>query len=208
MTSPNLTFVRASLSNNHFFQVPRVFAVHRFDFIVYKQIHFKTILIIYLQYLNDLLCQTWGSDSTDCIVQNSSANCADLLPFELEENICALKRLSGLEQVAFSFPADEDTQEVAEFFEGESGHFFQQFNSFTNGEDSDKSYAKLMKSLTLYGTKFDLSSLSELTSSKTEEVLVMADTIITSKPFSIHYKLKVVGRVVAISHKVTMNMTR
>ncbi len=158
--------------------------------------------------MNDLYCQTWGSSSTDCNVVGSSADCADLSPFQLEENVCALKGLTGLEQVTFSFPVDEDTQEVEEFFEGESGQFFQQFNSFSNGEESDVSYAKLMKSLTLYGTKFDLSSLVELTSSKTEEVLVRADTIITTKPFSIHYKLKVVGRVVAISHPITMNMTR
>ena len=141
-------------------------------------------------------------------MKGSSADCSDISPFTLEENVCALKQISGLEQIAFSFPVDKELQEVEEFFEGESGQFFQQFNSFSNGEESDVSYVKLMKSMTLYGTKFDLSSLSELTSLKTEEVVIKADTIITTKPFSVHYKLKLIGRVVAISHPITMNMTR
>jgi hypothetical protein len=39
------------------------------------------------------------------------------------------------------------------------------------------------------------------------DVTIKADTVHTSSPLSIHYQLKVLARVVAITHPITMNMT-
>jgi hypothetical protein len=108
--------------------------------------------------------------------------------------------------IIIDFPADQSAGHVEDFGEGASASFFQNFNAY-GGSAQDMTYTKLKRSITLYGTKFDLSTLASFTSEKTAYVTIKADTIYTSQPMSIHYKLQLVARVVAIDHPITMIMT-
>jgi hypothetical protein len=101
-----------------------------------------------------------------------------------------------------NFPIDQVGVQVEDFGQGESANFFKAFN----GED--KEFSKLRKSLTLFGTIFDLATLPSLTSSNvTKEVTIKADTVYISGPVHLNYYLKIRARVVSIAFPITMSLT-
>ena len=69
-------------------------------------------------------------------------------------------------------------------------------------------FNKQRRSLTFYGTKFDLAILPENTNETiTEEVIIKADTVIISKPIIINFMLKIRARIVSIDHPITMKIS-
>jgi hypothetical protein len=109
----------------------------------------------------------------------------------------------SFDNVLFNFPEDDKPSDVANFYEGESNKFFQEFNS----QSGSMEHARYMKELTLYQTKFDLRMLKAYTSDLTEKVIIKADTVHITSPIMITHKLEIHARVVSIQHAITMNMT-
>ena len=108
---------------------------------------------------------------------------------------------SKIEKIAYNFPVDDVEVPVEDFGPGESEAFFSEFNG-------DKDFARVQRSLKLYGTKLDLASLATLTSHETREVTIRADTVYTSTPLTISYNLKIVARVASISEPVAMVVSK
>ena len=121
----------------------------------------------------------------------------------LGELACHLTDLS-FETIVFDFPADYKPPFVENFFEGESNGFIMDFNSISGSEN----HTKMMEKLTLFNTKFDLTKLANLTSNRTKEVILKADTVFITEPLTIDYRLTIHARVVALNTSIQMLMSK
>ena len=82
------------------------------------------------------------------------------------------------------------------------------FCKVLSGPSCIAEFNKQRRSLTFYGTKFDLAILPENTNETiTEEVIIKADTVIISKPITINFMLKIRARIVSIDHPITMKIS-
>ena len=103
--------------------------------------------------------------------------------------------------VSVQFPTDVIPVQVSDFGQGETARFFQEFNG------AQASFNRMRKSLTFYGTKFDLSSLALHTNDTiTEEVHIKADTVYMGQPLNITYKVFIKARVVSIDKPLIMTL--
>ena len=116
--------------------------------------------------------------------------------------------LSTFTNVLFDFPVDTEPIKIEDFFEGESNTFFQEFNGFPNPGESGLTTTQIVRNLTLYTTIFDLADLPKLTSQKTREVTIWADSVVVSAPITVSYRTIIKARRVSIDQKITMNITR
>ena len=149
--------------------------------------------------------QSSGSNILDsCSNDNGHLSCEG----DIQELICDLKE-QNFTTVTFEFPKDVEEKDIDKFYEAETNSYFREMNN-VNGKSNATKY---LKELTLYGTKFDLSTLPEHTGPRTQKVTILADTVFFAKtkdigPLIIDYQLIIRARVVAISQNILMNMTR
>merc|ERR1711936_1309037 len=103
--------------------------------------------------------------------------------------------------IMFDFP-EMARSDVEKFYEAESNDFFKEFNYPKNND----TYAKVMRTQRLLGTKLDLSNIVEHTSERTESVRVHADTLHISNEIidPINFDLTVTSRVASLEHSVPM----
>ena len=154
----------------------------------------------------DEYCTNWikyhSENFGECEDKNGILDCSGKgNDFDYQGLGCHLKDTEQYEFVRINFPKDEIPSKVENFGKGESADFFKDFNGAKDEYNSHR------RSLTLYGTKFDLSTLQQSTNSSiTQNVTIKADTVYMSQPLSINYKLIIRARVVSIDHALTMEM--
>jgi len=139
-----------------------------------------------------LCAMTENSTQLDCTGQRN-----------LGELACHIQDLH-FGTILFDFPADYKPPFVENYFEGESNGFIMDFNSISGSEN----HTRMMEKLSLFNTKFDLSTLPTLTSNRTKEVILKADTVFITEPVTIDYRLTIHARVVALNTSVHMSMSK
>ena len=165
--------------------------------------------------------------SAMCMTNTSTVDCRGLE--RIEDGVCFLRKwgrgelpspiplpllpkpqpiIDSFTNILFDFPTDAEPIAIEDYFEGESNTFFQEFNSFQDSSESGLTTTQIVRNLTLYATIFDLAQLPKLTSKKTREVTIWADSVIISTPITVSYKTVIKARKVSIDKKITMNITR
>jgi len=122
----------------------------------------------------------------------------------IENLVCELMRTNfSFTSISFNFPKDHFTTKLQDFKEAENNPYFKEING-------NKTTAKYLSHLKLYGTKFDLAELDDYVGLRTKEVTIIADTIYMSRPLRtpINFILTMRARVVSISEDISMIMTR
>ena len=120
----------------------------------------------------------------------------------IENILCDLFE-TDFKSVTFPFMKDMLENEVENFYQAETNSYFREIN----GKPNMTAY---LSDLTLYGTKFDLSSLDDYVGYRTEKVTIQADTVFMRAPLKnpLTFKLNIRARIVSITEDIYMNMTR
>ena len=152
--------------------------------------------------LTDEFCEAHKNfELESCDLKDTILDCSTT--DNLKDIPCYLSN-KNFERILFNFKEDPNPREVANFYEGESNRFFQEFNS----QNKSMEHLKYMNEFTLYETKFDISKLNTYTSTRTQKVIIKADTVYMSAPVTINYKLELHARVVSLQHPIQMSMTK
>ena len=125
-------------------------------------------------------------------------------PDEIQSIVCGLE-IEHFDVVTFDFPETGRT-DVESFYEAESNDFFQDFN-YPKYNDT---YAQVMRTQKLLGTKLDLSNIVSHTSERTQSVNIHTDTLhVSSEVFEpISFDVSVVSRVASIDFHIPMVFTK
>jgi len=139
-----------------------------------------------------------GSVATSCSDDDGHLTCVG----DVATLVCELKNI-GFKSITYFYPKDDSLVNVENYFEAETNSYFTEIN----GKDNSTKYVADLK---LYGTKFDLFTLSSYIGLRTEKVTIAADTIYMSRSLESPLKaeLKLRARVVTITEDIAMNMTR
>lgn len=157
--------------------------------------------------IEDNYCQVWIENHfpsfDQCQEDGDILDCTNLGSEGDTQGLGCFVSASGdkYAKVFVNFP--REPRQIQDFGAGTSNAFFTEFNS------GDNDLSRLRRSLTFYGTTFDLASLESKTNrSVTREVMVKADSVYMSRPLSISYNLKIRARVVSLEHEITMELTK
>ena len=154
---------------------------------------------------------TKNSGGDNCILTNSEADCSKndkflrdfgcydftntyfKMPFDTDQKSAE----EEVTKVVLGFPKDDFPKVIKDYGPCENADFFKNFNGRMD-------IAQIMQVLVIYAPKFDLSTLKDRTSTRTEHVIIQADLVYMTKDLKIDYKLTIKSRIVSISHTISM----
>ena len=157
--------------------------------------------------IEDKYCQVWIENHfppfDQCTENEDILDCTGLGSEGDTQGLGCFVEASGDKYSKVLINLPREPRQIQDFGAGGSSTFFTDFN----GVDDDLS--RLRRSLTFYGTIFDLASLESKTNkSVTREVMIKADSVYMSRPISITYNLKIRARVVSLDHEITMELSK